>query len=133
MDYKQEIEKMKNLFGDPIVIEVAFSPIYSRIFDDRSPNFENNSRYNLMFLKQTEAYANQLLKARGHLFLNEVYDMLGLSHTKTGAITGWKCEENNMNRDNFVEFNIVPHPDIYKFIIDFNVDGVILDYLSEEL
>lgn len=133
MDYKKEREKLNGLLGDPITIEVTFSPIYSRIFDERSPNFENDSRCNLMFLKQTEAYANQLLKAREHLFLNEVYDILGLSHTKTGAITGWKCEENNMNGDNFVKFNVFPHPDIYKFIIDFNVDGVILDYLAEEL
>lgn len=133
MDYKKEMEKLKNLLRDPITIEVAFSPIYSRIFDERSPNFENNSRYNRMFLKETEIYANKLLKERGHLFLNEVYDMLGLSHTKTGAITGWKYEENNMNGDNFVEFNILPYTDIYQLIVDFNVDGVIFDYLPEEL
>ena len=39
------------------------------------------------FLEAQKNYANELLKFRGFLFLNDVYDMLGYARTKTGQFT----------------------------------------------
>lgn len=62
---------------------------YAVYFDSRSRCCEKNMDYNRMFLKAQEAYANQLLRSRGHVFLNEVLDSLDLPRTPAGQIVGW--------------------------------------------
>lgn len=111
-----------------------YSP-YMKIFDETNDNFEKDSSYNLMFLKSQQAYANDLLNAKGYLFLNDVYDLLGFPRTKAGQVTGWL--KNSKNGDGFVDFGIYQlddekHRDFINgyersVILDFNVDGVIID------
>ena len=62
---------------------------YAKFFDEASPYWQKDPEYNFMFLKSQQQYANDLLKARGRLFLNEVYEMLGIDKTKAGQIVGW--------------------------------------------
>jgi hypothetical protein len=52
-------------------------------------NWEANSDYNFMFLRSVENYLNDLLNARGHVFMNEALDALGIKRTPAGAVTGW--------------------------------------------
>lgn len=47
------------------------------------------------------------LHARGYVFLNDVYDMLGIDRTKEGQIVGWVYNKNNEVGDNFVDFGIL--------------------------
>lgn len=99
-----------------------------RIFGPDCLGWEHDAEYNRMFLKSKERYANDLLRARGHVFLNEVYDMLGLPRTKIGQIIGWKL-------GSYIDFGIDAEINFYngsyinKPLIDFNVDGVLLDYI----
>ena len=79
---------------------------YSRIFDECNPSWSKSPEHNLVFLKQQQNYANDLLKSRGHLFLNEVYDMLGFPRTQAGQIVGWVYDDVNPVGDNFVDFSI---------------------------
>ena len=92
-----------------------------------------------MFLLRQQNYANDLLKSKGHLFLNEVYDMIGIPRTKAGQVVGWIYDEKNPVGDNFVDFGII---DIHKernrafmngyeknVLLDFNVDGNILNLM----
>ena len=82
-----------------------------------------------------EFYANDLLKARGRLFLNEVYRMLGIDETKAGQVVGWVYNPDNPTGDNFVDFGIynMQRERVRAFVngyepnilLDFNVDGVI--------
>ena len=96
-----------------------------------------------MFLKSEQNYANDRLKARGYLFLNEVYERLGIPPTKAGQIVGWVYDPNNPNHngDNYVDFGLY---NIHKektrdfvngyeevILLDFNVDGPILDRILE--
>ena len=112
---------------------------YARFFDEYNPNWQNDPEYNLMFLKSQQQYANDLLIARGRLFLNEVYDMLGMERSKAGQVVGWVYNEANPSGDNFVDFGIY---DLHKertrafvnglepsILLDFNVDGNIWDLM----
>lgn len=112
---------------------------YARIYDDGCKGWTKNPEYNLIFLKQQQAYANRVFQERGHLFLNEVYELLGFPKTQAGQQVGWIYDENGSIGDNFVDFGIynVDNPRARDFvngyerniILDFNVDGPILHIL----
>lgn len=115
-----------------------YSP-YSIVFDDGNHGWDKDPELTKFYLIQQQNWANDLLKSRGHLFLNEVYDMLGAPRTKAGAQVGWIYDEGNDNYDNFVDFGIfnINSRKARDFIngyekviiLDFNVDGVILDLI----
>lgn len=108
---------------------------YSRFFDSSCPNWSKNPEYNLYFLKAQQNFANDMLRSRGHVFLNEVYESLGLPHTEAGAIVGWVLGDG----DNFIDFGIYD-PDSLNardfvngyenvILLDFNVDGVMYNLI----
>jgi hypothetical protein len=123
--------------GEPLRVE-TFDPnavsVYARFFDEVSPSWQKEPDYNLLFLKCQQNYANDLLRARGHLFLNEVYDMLGLERSSAGQVVGWVLSRTG---DNFVDFGIYRGESeaVREFVngrevsilLDFNVDGVVFD------
>lgn len=97
-------------------------------------NWESNNEYNMMFLRAQERFANEMLRSRGRLFLNEVYDMLGLPRTKAGQIVGWVYDPNNSKIDSYVDFGLYSNnPTLCEdgeeqaILLDFNVDGNIWD------
>jgi hypothetical protein len=107
---------------------------YARFFDESCPAWSENAESNLMYLKLQETYANDVLKSKGHMFLNEVYDMLGLPKTKAGQVVGWIYEEQNPIGDNRIDFGLTKEQasefvNGYRrtVLLDFNVDGMILD------
>lgn len=112
---------------------------YARFFDDGCTGWEKNSEYNLMFLRAEQNYANDRLKARGYLYLNEVYERLGIPCTKAGQIVGWVYNPDKPNGDNYVDFGIydIAREGAREFVngyertilLDFNVDGNILDLM----
>lgn len=116
-----------------------YSP-YAKIFDETHPDWIKDAEQNLFYLKARQSQANDMLKARGHLFLNEVYDLLGFERTKAGAVVGWVYDPKKPIGDNFVDFGImdVRRPKARDFvngyetaiILDFNVVGDILDEVA---
>lgn len=112
---------------------------YARFFDDGCTGWTKDPEYNLMFLKDQQRYANDLLQSKGHLFLNEVYDMLGIPRTKAGQAVGWIYDEVHPVGDNFVDFGLtdIHNARVRDFVngyertilLDFNVDGSILDMI----
>lgn len=112
---------------------------YARFFDDGCSGWTKDPEFNLMFLKDQQRYANDMLKTRGHLFLNEVYDMLGIPRCEAGQIVGWIYDEKHPVGDNFVDFGIYDLYDAKKrdfvngyertILLDFNVDGNILNMI----
>lgn len=106
---------------------------YARIFDKGSEYYVDDKDYNWMFLIVKQRYANDWLKAKGHLYLNDVYQMLGIPESREGQVVGWIYEENNPIGDNFVDFGIKRYSQSNKIILDFNVDGYIIDRMLEKL
>lgn len=132
---EKKIKKTVEVLGDGVE---GYSD-YARFFDDGCAGWEKDAEYNLMFLRSQQQYANDLLISRGHLFLNEVYDMLGIPRTKAGQIVGWIYNDQNHVGDNYVDFGIY---DISKqekrdfvngyersILLDFNVDGPIYNLI----
>lgn len=112
---------------------------YARLFDEiNSSSWQSEHAYNQLFLRCQQNYANDLLRARGHVFLNEIYDMLGLQRSKEGAVVGWVLDGGSS--DNFVDFGVFEGQNFHeamRFVngeeqsiwLDFNVDGVIYDLI----
>lgn len=122
------------------VAEIDKHSEFAKCFDEACPGWEKNAEFNLMYLRHQQEFANKKLRERGHLFLNEVYDMLGFPRTKAGNIMGWIYDENDPTFANYVDFGMY---DSYKqgsrdFVngyercvwLDFNVDGPILSYMQ---
>lgn len=119
------------------VVDPNMHSDYARFFDDGCKGWEKNPEYNLLFLRQVQNWANERLQKRTYLFLNEVYEMLGIPQTEAGHEVGWVYDLEHPNGDNFVDFGIY---DLYNqkardfvnghervILLDFNVDGVIRD------
>lgn len=130
----QETTVEKNL----LVLEDAPSD-YARIFAyGEAKAAEENIEYNLFFLQAQQNLANAMLRGNGFLFLNEVYDLLGITRSIAGQTVGWvydkECEDHG---DNHVDFGVQricrkrsPAPGDYEDVIllNFNVDGDILSH-----
>lgn len=123
-------------------VEVGEAPKYSdfaRCFDETCAGWEKDAETNLYTVRCVQNYANDKLKTQGYLFLNDVYDMLGIPRTRAGQVYGWIYDEENPLGDNYVDLGIY---DLAKegnrdFVngrersvwIDPNVDGNILKYI----
>ena len=118
---------------------------YARFFAEHCPNWSKDPEYNLVFLKAQQAYANKMLQDKGYLFLNEVYEMLGIPKTRAGHVVGWVYDENNPDCDNYVDFGLYTQygNEIYderkrafvngterSILLDFNVTGNIYDLIQ---
>lgn len=109
---------------------------YAKFFDASSPQWRHDNDNNIYFLRAQQTNANVLLTVNGHLFLNEVYKMLGLPETKAGCVVGWV----KGNGDDVVDFGIFNAKNDYNadfvngynrehILLDFNVDGWIWDLI----
>ena len=121
-----ETGKEKKVKKTVMVADPNFQSDYAVYFDSKSRNYETNPDYNRMFLKAQQAFANDKLQTRGHLFLNEVLDDLDLPRTPAGQIVGWTKD----GPDGYVNFRIVEVERETEdgrhepaLLLDFNVEG----------
>ena len=117
---------------DVVRVDTNHKPVlYAKFFDESNKNWERKPEYNIMFLKSVQQQLNDQLRARGHLFLNEAYDALGMDRTQAGAVVGWLYKGSG---DGYVDFGIMdPNRDMQlldfvtgregSILVDFNVDG----------
>lgn len=138
-DGKKKKQKVTVKIADPN----AYSQ-YAKWFDETVPNWRSSAELNMSFIRMQQNYANDLLKIRGHIFLNEVYDLLGIDRTQSGAVVGWVLDlspENYMDRkvDNYIDFGVFVNDkeqarafvngNESRILLDFNVDGIIYDLI----
>jgi hypothetical protein len=120
-----------------VTVENLEEKDYVFFYDKHNPNWKKTSPdYNLMSVKANETYANQLLSARGHVLLNDVFDSLGMPRTKEGAVVGWVLTEEGPN---YIDFGIRdlqgPNSRVFglsdedgpSIMLDFNVQGIVWD------
>lgn len=145
---KEIEEKVINEDGTETVVKKTVNVVednpsmysqYAVIYDDGCNGWSKDPEGNKQFLITQQAYANEKLKRQGYLFLNDVYDMIGVPRTKAGFQVGWIYNEKHPVGDNFVDFGIL---NVYSerarafvngyeknIILDFNVDGNILELM----
>lgn len=102
----------------------------ARYFDASNPNWDQNAEFNLTFLRTVERMATDKLHTKGHIFLNDVYAMLGIKDSQNGAIVGWVLGAG----DDYVDFGLYNgtngarrfvNGDENTILLDFNHDGII--------
>lgn len=119
-----------------VVDPTQYSP-YAKFFDEACAGYEKDAEANLLFLRSQQAFANEKLRSDGYLFLNDVYEMLGIPKTEMGQMAGWIYDDTNPDIDNFVDFDIYnPYREVNanfvngyerSILLDFNCDGYIAD------
>lgn len=117
---------------------IGASP-YAKFFDEACYDWTKDPNFNLMFLRKQQDYANDLLRTRGYVFLNEVYDMLGIPRIPDGQLMGWIYDEKNKDRANHIDFGIYDVTNERKrafvngyernILLDFNIDGPIYNLI----
>ena len=134
---KEKIEKKTVNVADLNVSEFA------RFFDEWCPDYQKNAEFNLMFLRKQQDWANEKLKSQGYLFLNDVYESIGIPKTRAGQVVGWLYDPKNSKHqgDNYVDFGIydITRESCRNFVngyekailLDFNVDGPILEHFED--
>lgn len=137
--YRGIEDKTETIDGKKKVVKRVVSPngysVYAKVFDEFNVNYKPDAELNRNFLTCQMNYFNYQLQSRGHVFLNEVYDHLGMERTKAGAIVGWVFGKGG---DDYVDFGMFEEnskdfingiePSIW---LDFNVDGVIYELIEE--
>lgn len=122
------------------VADPNYNSIYARFFDEYCKGWTRSAEDNLRFLKMQQAYANKKLQSQGYLYLNDVYEALGIPKTKAGHVVGWIYDEAHPVGDNYVDFGIY---DLYNekardfvngremsILLDFNVDGNVWEMMQ---
>lgn len=133
---EEEIDGKKVKTKTKAIDPNAAMSMYAKLFDDNSTSWSPTPDYNIAFLRAQQSYMNDRLKARGHVFLNEVYDALGLERTSAGQVVGWV----KGNGDDYIDFGVFADemsPEKLAFFtgrekaiwLDFNVDGLVYELI----
>lgn len=97
--------------------------IYAREFDQSSVSWMGDRESNRAFLRVTQGYFNELLMARGYVFLRDIYEELGIPITKESVVVGWYYDRGNPAVHNYIDFGLDDTEEGLNFLLDFNVDG----------
>lgn len=108
---------------------------YAFKFDAHNQNWQPLPELNRNFLQCVQNHMNQRLQARGHVFLNDIFDALGMERTKAGSICGWV---RNGDGDNYIDLGIFEafnspladalDPEIW---LDPNLDGIVYELIED--
>lgn len=146
-EFRYETERVQIVDDETgeVVSELRVAPkndysMYARFFDELNANWNRETEYNIVFLRAQQNYWNDVLRTRGHVFLNEVYKSIGMTHTRAGSVVGWVLGPDS---DNYIDFGIYDsrNDKAIDFVngregailLDFNVDGIIYDRIEDDV
>lgn len=121
--------------NEKIKVGGGYSP-YARAWgQDTTTEWDPQPEYNLPKLRSVQEWCTIKLNSKGHLFLNEVHDELGLDRTPAGQVVGWLSKKNG-GKDGYVDLGVLVQGEDVAFrdfitgheahiMLDFNVDGEI--------
>lgn len=116
----------------PVLLAGDTTSDYARYFEQgKSESWEPCHDYNLMYIRGQQNVANDMLRSRKWLYLNDVYELLGLKHSVAGQEVGWVYDP-DLGKDNYIDFGVQevyrpsdenPNELVKTILLDFNVDG----------
>lgn len=126
----------KDKDGNPL--DIPTGSVYGRFFDESNPRYSKSPGYNVTFLSTAQRNANDRLRARGFVTLNEIYEVLGFPQTTAGQVMGWSLGDNSdknidfgyqydtaflsgEERSVYLDFNVANITDVF---MDVDVDRV---------
>lgn len=133
LDENGETKTTKNTYDD-VVDDIERSD-FVRYFAKGNDHWDRSPDMNEFFLECQKNRANDILKTKGEITLNEVYELLGFERTDSGMVFGWIYDKHQPFGDNKVEFKYkkvhIPNESgvgsSIGYAIDFNVDGNIYE------
>ena len=139
-DIKDETKEIVDAKGKTVKKKVSTVTLsedvstYARYFDESSREYQPSPELNLSFLRCKQNYLNDRLRVNKVVFLNEVYDELGLERSQAGQVVGWAVTPDG---DNYIDFGMYKgdtaqkrafiNGDERSVLLDFNVDGMVWD------
>lgn len=125
---KEKEVKKKVRTGEP--------SMYARFFDEACPYWKKDIEENLEFVKRQQRYANERLRSRGYLFLNEVYEMFNIPPILEGQYMGWVFGEDGSG---YVDFGLrdisnrsarrFVNGEDRSFLMDFNCEYILTKFV----
>lgn len=117
-------------------IAMGNNDIYSFVYDETVDTWNRDAMLNRNYLMMMESAANRRLRSQGHLFLNDVLNLLGTHGGETlkipaGQIVGWIYDPSNEKLANHVDFGVtsyVKNNDALNSFIDGNEPSVVLHF-----
>lgn len=100
---------------------ISAPKVYSQLFEPANPNWSDEPNHNMLFVQAMQNHANDTLRVRGHVTLNDVYDLLGFRRSEEGQLVGWTKGP--------IDFNIKTNPKTIR--LTFRVEGEILGAIKE--
>lgn len=100
----------------------------TEVFDERCANWSKDREYNIMFLRYQQQFYNDLLRARGCVFLSDILNSLGINTCNHEYLIshkiGWTLNEklNDVYIDFGIEYDDSSDPCIK---LNFNVNYII--------
>lgn len=104
----EEGKKPKKKKQDIFVKEFEDEDPFHRLFDETTSPHEwrNNLDENRFFLECQQKALNIKLKHTGRVFLNDVYEALGLPYLPIGQFVGWVSDDIEGSKDGYIDFGI---------------------------
>lgn len=131
-----DLNELEKLFGEAPeeeTTEEESTDNYARFYDDTCISWINDAEQNEAFLKYQENYANEKLRRHGYLFLNDVFEMLGIAKTKAGQVAGWVYTEDDKDQVSFGIYSVLNRDFVNGrsaiALLNFNAREDILSYL----
>ena len=139
-----EVETDKTVY---VADKTASHSVYGTYIDDTWDHWSKHPMQTMSNLKHFEDVANRMLWQRGHMTVNDVYDLMGLPRCEHGGDWGWKYYANGDNPcgDNRIDFGLTTKTAQDKFglsrfeqgledtvYLNFNVDGPVIAMFTNE-
>lgn len=130
IEFEGTVDELRELMsGDNVGTDIAVIQLdedaYTRFFDESSRVWTGVNEMDMLILNHRRKYMYDLLVTRGHLFLNEVLDTLGLPRTKNGQLFGWTYKEGITVDDIYIIYRQDANSSLY--LLKFKPQGIIVD------